>query len=287
MKTSIKILLLVLFAIGAIAGVLVFAKTRMAPPSNLELVDQYSISLKSSCTSFDTIKDFNDSRVEYVCLDDKLDRFLSENAIDAKVSDEYRKRINETYGRSLSAYGFSLFQKSVWSEDKLNELISMLASLKEDKLTTGETAVSDDFIASSDKINGVIADYRTALRLSRSTSFNGVSDAASKIQKAKKYRATEYLKNNAALVNALDALPGRIARSHYSHVSGLVNALGGYYSVSEDYYKNTLIPRAENAINEYKNAKIYGGNKPGVSDLEKRGVTLVEAAMSYYTNNNE
>lgn len=282
MKTSVKILLLVLFSIGAIAGVLVFAKTRVAPPSNLELVDQYSINLESSCATFDTIKDFIDSRMEYIRLDDKLNRFLSENTIDAKHSDEYRKKIDETYGKSLKTYGFGLFQKSVWPEDKLNELLTMLSSLKEDKLTTGENAVSNEFITSSDKINSIIADYRTALRLSRNTSFNGVSDASSKIQKAKGYKGAEYLKNNAALVNALDALPGRIAQSHYGHVSGLVNALGGYYSVSKDYYMNTLIPRADNAINEYKNTKIYGGNKQNVSDLENRAVNLVTAAMNYY-----
>ena len=282
MKTSVKILLLVLFSIGAIAGVLVFAKTRVAPPSNLELVDQYSLNLKASCASFDTIKDFNDSRVEYIRLDDKLNRFLSENAIDAKVSDEYRKKINETYGKSLRTYGFGIFQKSIWPEDKLNELLSMLISLKGDKLTTGENAVSDDFITSSDKINSIIGDYRAALRLSRSTSFNGVNDASSKIQKAKSYRSAEYLKNNAALVNALDALPGRIAQSHYGHVSNLVNALGGYYSVSKDYYLNTLIPRADNAINEYKNTKIYGGNKQSVTALENQAVNLVTAAMNYY-----
>lgn len=271
-----------MFSIGAIAGVLVFAKTRVAPPSNLELVDQYSLNLKASCASFDTIKDFNDSRVEYIRLDDKLNRFLSENAIDAKVSDEYRKRINETYGKSLRTYGFGIFQKSIWPEDKLNELLSMLISLKGDKLTTGENAVSDDFITSSDKINSIIGDYRAALRLSRSTSFNGVNDASSKIQKAKSYRSAEYLKNNAALVNALDALPGRIAQSHYGHVSNLVNALGGYYSVSKDYYLNTLIPRADNAINEYKNTKIYGGNKQSVTALENQAVNLVTAAMNYY-----
>lgn len=282
MKTSVKILLLVLFSIGAIAGVLVFAKTRVAPPSNLELVDQYSLNLKASYASFDTIKDFNDSRVEYIRLDDKLNRFLSENAIDAKVSDEYRKKINETYGKSLRTYGFGIFQKSIWPEDKLNELLSMLISLKGDKLTTGENAVSDDFITSSDKINSIIGDYRAALRLSRSTSFNGVNDASSKIQKAKSYRSAEYLKNNAALVNALDALPGRIAQSHYGHVSNLVNALGGYYSVSKDYYLNTLIPRADNAINEYKNTKIYGGNKQSVTALENQAVNLVTAAMNYY-----
>lgn len=282
MKTSVKILLLILFSIGAIIGVLVFAKTRVSPPSNLELVDQYSANLKYACASFDSIKDFDTARIEYVCLDDRLNRFYSENAIDAKISDDFRKEIDETYGKKLKIYGFSLLKKSFWAEDTLNELIAMLASLKGDKLSTGETAVSEDFIASSNRINSIIADYRAALRLSRSTSFNGVNDASAKIQKARHYRSSEYLKNNAALVNALDALPVRIAQSHYRHVNGQVNALGGYSSVSKDYYMNTLIPRADNAINEYKNTKIYGGNKQSVSDLENRAVSLVTAAMNYY-----
>lgn len=286
MKTSIKILLLVLFLIGAIAGVLVFAKTQVAPPSNLKLVDQYALNLRSTCASFESIKDFSESRVEYARIDDKLKRFFYEKAIDTAVSDEYRKKIDETFGKKLSAYGFGLFQKSVWPEDQLNEMLSMLSSLKSDKLSTGETAVSDEFIASADKINSIVSDYRAALRLSRNTSYNGLNDATSKIQKAKLYRTSEYLKNNAALVNALDALPARIAQSHYSHVSGLVSSLGGYYNVSKDYYMNTLIPRADNAINEYKNTKIYGNSKPSVSDLENRAVSLVTTAMNYYGDGN-
>lgn len=286
MKTVVKILLLVLFSIGAIVGILVFAKTQVAPPSNIKLVDQYALNLKSTCISFDSIKDFNESYVEYSRLDDRLKRFFFEDAIDATVSDEYRKKIDETFGKNLRAYGLGLFQKSVWSEDQLNEILLMLSTLKSDKLTTGETAVSDEFLASADKINRVVGDYHAALRLSRSTSYNGVNDASSKIQKAKNYRSSEYLKNNASLVNALDALPGRIAQSHYGHVSSLVSFLGGYYNVSKDDYMNTLIPRADHAINEYKNAKIYGSSKPSVSELENRAVSLVTAAMNYYGDGN-
>jgi len=282
MKTSVKILLLVLFSIGAIAGVLVFAKTRVAPPSNLELVNQYSINLESETKSFDNIKDFAESRREYIRMDDKLRCFLNENAIDTKVSDEYRKKIDESYGKVLSSYSFGLLQRSVWPEDKLNEMLAMLSSLKADKLTTGENAVTEDFIVSANKINNIVGEYRDALRLSRNTSFSGVNDASTKIQKAKNYRSADYLKNNAALVSALDILPSRIAQSHYGHVNNLVNALGNYGSVTKDYYMNTLIPRADNAITEYKNTKIYGGNKPSVSDLENRAVSLVTSAMNYY-----
>ena len=282
MKTSVKILLLVLFSIGAIAGVLVFAKTRVAPPSNLELVNQYSVNLESETKTFNDIKDFSESRSAYIRIDDRLQRFLNENAIDSKVSDEFRKKIDESYGKVLKSYSFDLLQKSVWPEEKLNEMLTMLSSLKSDKLTTGESAVTEDFIASADKINNIVGEYRTALRFSKNVSFNGVNDASSRIQKAKNYRSAEYLKNNAALVNALDILPSRIAQSHYSHVSNLVNALGNYSSVTKDYYMNTLIPRADNAITEYKNTKIYGGNKPNISDIENRAVSLVTSAMNYY-----
>ena len=282
MKTSVKILLLVLFSIGAIAGVLVFAKTRVAPPSNLELVNQYSINLETETKTFNDIKDFSESRSAYIRIDDRLQRFLNENAIDSKVSYEFRKKIDESYGKVLKSYSFDLLQKSVWPEEKPNEMLTMLSSLKSDKLTTGESAVTEDFIASADKINNIVGEYRTALRFSKNVSFNGVNDASSRIQKAKNYRSAEYLKNNAALVNALDILPSRIAQSHYSHVSNLVNALGNYSSVTKDYYMNTLIPRADNAITEYKNTKIYGGNKPNISDIENRAVSLVTSAMNYY-----
>lgn len=284
MKTSVKILLLVLFSIGAIAGVLVFAKTQVAPPSNLGLVNQYSVNLESETKTFNGIKDFSESRNAYIRIDDRLQRFLNENAIDTKVSDEFRKNIDEIYGNVLKSYSFDLLQKSVWPDEKLNEMLTMLSSLKSDKLTTGESAVTEDFIASADKINNIVGEYRTALRFSKNVSFNGVNDASSRIQKAKSYRAAEYLKNNAALVNALDILPSRIAQSHYSHVNNLVNALGNYSGVTKEYYMNTLIPRADNAINEYKNTKIYGGNKPNISDLENKAVSLVTSAMNYYGN---
>ncbi len=284
MKTSVKILLLVLFSIGAIAGVLVFAKTRVAPPSNLELVNQYSINLESETKSFDNIKDFAESRREYIRMDDKLQCFLNENAIDTKVSDEYRKKIDESYGKVLSSYSFGLLQRSVWPEDKLNEMLAMLSSLKADKLTTGENAVTEDFIVSANKINNIVGEYRDALRLSRNTSFSGVNDASTKIQKAKNYRSADYLKNNAALVSALDILTSRIAQSHYSHVNILVNALGNYAGVTKEYYINTLMPRSDNAITEYKNTKIYGASKPSVSDLENSAVSLVTSGMNYYVD---
>lgn len=282
MKTSLKALILVLVAIGAIAGILVFAKTRVAPPKGIESIDQYAYNLQANFASMDTINEFSDCRQSYLKFDHKLNLLYNENYIDSKIADEYRKKIDGKYGKSLSTYSFNLLKKSVWSEEQLNEALTMISCLRTDKLLSGEPAISDEFIASADKFNSVINDYRAALRLSKNTSYTSVSDASSRSSKAKAYASQEYLKNNASLVTALNSLPSRIAHSHYSYVSGLVNSLNGYHGVTKDYYMNTLIPRADNAINEYKATKIYGNSKPNISDLENRAVNYVTVAMNYY-----
>jgi hypothetical protein len=45
---------------------------------------------------------------------------------------------------------------------------------------------------------------------------------------------------------------------------------------------NTLIPKVDKAINEYKATKIYGNQKRSISDLELKAERLVTDAMKYY-----
>ena len=275
-------MLLIIFTIGAIAGILVFAKTRVSPPSNLKLVDQYSANLKSTSSIFDSIKDFSECRREYLKLDDRINRFREENVIDDKTSDTYRKKIVNIYGTRLTDYGFAIFQKSVWPEAEITAMLKMVNDLKSERLSSGEVSVNKEFLASAEKINKIMADYNAALRLSKNSAFNGLSDASSKMSKARTYSSSEYLKNNAMLVSALNSLPSRLAQSHYNQIAGMVNSLGSYTNVSKDYYMNTLVNRADKAIQEYKNTNIYGANKPSMTPLENRAENFVIAAISYY-----
>ncbi len=279
----IKVGLLILAVLAAIAGVFVFAKTIVRPPANLKPVDQYAILLDKECAYFDTISEFQISRVEYIKLDDKLRLYVSEGVLEPKLSDAYRQKIDATHGKQLANYGYGLLKQSSWQDSKLNELQAMLKELYADELYSGEKAATEEFVGWYSHLTNVIESYRSALALSRSTSFNGVGDASSKITKAKNYRSADYLRNNIALVNALDALPGKLAQSHYNYVSGKVNALADYTNVSKDYYTETLIDRANKALTEYKNTTIYGNNKQSVSELENRTRDYVTAAMRYYS----
>lgn len=284
MKTSIKALILVLVTIGAIAGIFAYARTRVAPPGDIEILDQYSVNLQGKVASMDTINEFIDCHQSYLKLNHMLNLLYDENYIDSKVADEYRKKIDSKYGKSLSTYSFDLLKKSIWPETQINGALTMIASLRNDKLTSGELAVSDEFISSADKFSSVINDYHAALRLSRNVSYTGINDAKSRINKARAYATQDYLKNNVSLVSALKTLPSRIAQSHYNYVSGLVNSLNGFAGVSKQYYDQTLIPHVDKAIEEYKATQIYGNSKPSISDLEKRANSYINQAMIYYVN---
>ena len=265
-----------------IAGVLVFAKTRVTPPSFVKLEDPFPEALQKSTTEFEGIADFPTSSKAYVAIDDKIIRFRAEDAIDDKMADDARRKIDTRYGKLMTDYGFSLFRKSVWDEGAINNLLLSMNHLAADRLSNGQQAVGSDFVAASKDINGIVSKYHEALALSRSAGYTSAGDAAAKIQKAKNYAGMEYLKNNASLVSALNAMPKRLADAHYNHVKGIVSSLNGYRSTSRDHFVNTLVPRADQAIKEYKNATVYGSNKQSIAAVEQQAVDIVDRALDFY-----
>ncbi|MDE6535631.1 MAG: hypothetical protein K2K82_06430, partial [Muribaculaceae bacterium] len=252
MKTFYKILLLILFSVGAVAGVLVFAKTQVAPPMNIDPVDQYVEDLKSDCDSYEGSNDYQESQSEYVRLDNKLKRFIAEDVITSETSDEYRHQIDEIYGKDLCRYGFRFFQRNEWPDKDIKELSERIAALRADKLSTGETAVTGEFITQSDNINNIIAKYSDARQLARNTSFTSVDNSRSKINRADEFTSDDYLKNNRSLVADLNSLRGKLARSHYNYVASKVNQLAGKHYLSEDEFLS-LLQNVNVVIDEYKN----------------------------------
>lgn len=283
MKTFYKILLLILFSVGAVAGVLVFAKTQVAPPMSIDLVNQYNDNLESDCSSYSGMNDHQKSRREYLRLDDKLKRFSRESVIDPETADRYRRQIDETYGKDLCQFGYRFFQRTDWPDKDIRELTEMLLALRADKLSSGESAVNEEFIADSDKLNSIVSRYREARQLAHNTSFSSIDNAWNKLRQADDYASEEYLKNNHSLVADLNSMRGKLARSHYNYVASQINRLGGYTAMSEDSF-TSLLENVNRVINEYKGTNIYGNDKPSIADLETRKSNYVRNAASYYSN---
>ncbi len=282
MKTTIKILLLILFFIGAIAGVLVYAKTRVAPPSEIEQVDQYRIALEEASAVLDSINGYEDCKAAYMNLDDKIRRFRAENVIDDSAADFFRVKTDTIYGNSIIGSFYTVLGRSEWPENVLNNMIMDLDALRADRLSTGETAVPAEFTREVDRLHSIMNNYQAALRLVQNTSFRGIRDATRRINLANNYKSAEFLRNNTSLVRELNELPARLAQAHYYYVSAKVNSLREYQGITKENYDGIIV-RVNGVIEEYKQTRIYGNRKPNVSALDQQARGYIQSAMIYYT----
>ena len=281
MKTRVKIILLMLFTVGAVTGVLATAKKIADPPTKFPVVDQYSKAIQADVLELDSASNFTQSRNLYAVLDDKVKRFRTEDVIGNAAADECRKKIDTSYGEHLKTYCHRILNSPNWTGSQLIALNESANALCADKLTDGTQVVSRKKFK---ELNDVMSLYNAALRAASNTSFVSIPDAKSKINTAKNYKKNKYIKNNSSLAAALNAVPAKIAASHYNHVNAVVSKLGRYRSVSQSHYDNVLTTQADNAIEQYEDTDIYGSNKKSIAPVKARANSLVIAATNYYEN---
>ena len=269
-----------LFSIGAIAGVLVFLKTRVAPPSAIKPIDQYSIALDKAYEDLESKQNFAENRESYLKVEDLINRFVQEEAMSDEVADDYRLKIIENHGGKVIANAYDFFRRPSWPEDQLYEVMEYIYEIEDYKLSTGKSAATSRFMGDSERIKVLVQKYNEALALSKNTGFSSVENAKEKISKADEYKNADYLRNNVELVAALDALPGKIAKSHYNYVWAHVNKLANYRNLTEDKF-DIEATNVNNIIEEYRNTHIYS-EKPDVSEIERMYNDYFDRASEHY-----
>ena len=271
-----------LFSIGAIAGVLVFLKTRVAPPSAIKPIDQYSIALDKAYEDLESKQNFAENRESYLKVEDLINRFVQEEAMSNEVADDYRLKIIENHGGKViaNAYGFFGRPRPSWPEDQLYEVMEYIYEIEDYKLSTGKSAATSRFMGDSERIKVLVQKYNEALTLSRSTEFSSIENAKEKISKADEYKNADYLRNNDELVDALDALPSKIAKSHYNYVWWHVNELTKYRNLTEEEF-DIEATNVNNIIEEYRNTHIYS-EKPDISNMDSLFNDYWDQAKYYY-----
>ena len=269
-----------LFSIGAIAGVLVFLKTRVAPPSAIKPIDQYSIALDKAYEDLESKQNFAENRESYLEVEDLINRFVQEEAMSDEVADDYRLKIIENHGGKVIANAYDFFRRPSWPEDQLYEVMEYIYEIEDYKLSTGKSAATSRFMGDSERIKVLVQKYNEALTLSRSTGFSSVENARDKISKADEYKNADYLRNNVELVAALDALPSKIAHSHYNYVWAHVNKLANYRNLTEDEFEIEAT-NVNNIIEEYRNTHIYN-EKLDVSETVRMYKAYCKEAYQHY-----
>lgn len=286
MNKSVKILLLVVAVIIAIGGVLLFMKTIVSPPQDLEFKNQYELALNQKIEGFKKVDSDNLER-EFATLTDLAHRFKAESSIDDKFFDQVYTEIIGVYSPKFAQYCFGQFQKSVWDESEHKWMEDRIAQLRKLTVEDGSRKIMDNYTESDGRFSIIlktIGKYREAKSLSNRIGYSGLGEARSRISKANQYKQDDYLKNNAALMKALNNLPSRLEASHYAALRAKVNTLANYYSYSADSY-DVLSDNVVAALKEYKqNAQSVYGESRSLSDLEADASRYYNAAVEYYKN---
>lgn len=287
MKTTAKILILILSVICAIGGVMVYAKTKVAPPIVLSQINQYEqdvIKLIAEELSAENAKKEDEVFTKAV---DRIQIFAKEGKMNTSEINESMDRFVGSYSPKFLKRCFVAFNQSEWKDETHRYILSQTSVLKSLTHSDGTSVLSKSTIDSLNLVSSIISDYRAAKQISRTSTFTGYDNASSSISKARSYANNPYLSNCRTLVNDLNQVKLRLAKSCYSQVVSKIDELTRYRIYTRDYYDNTLVPEVDQVVTDYDNkAAAVFGTKENVTALWNRAKSHYSDAMSYYEPDN-
>lgn len=276
MKTSIKILLLLLALAGAVFGVLYWQKTQVEPPQNPDSTEVNYTQLKQHVVDINSSNDL-DKAFEKVY--DELCFLKDEGLIDDAQRDEQLRALADAYAPQFASNALSRLQNS-WTNDDLKRLVNRVKLLSSLTSTEGDPMIVDQDVKQKfDIINKVNTDYAKANALASRTSFTNVRDVKDRISNANTYRNNTYLCHCSPLVERLRNLPAKIGSSHYSVVRSAVNSLARNYR----NYSDIRAKKREVAskISEYESMTRYYGRNEGTTTLRNTLASIPDYIETY------
>lgn len=284
-NTGKKILILGLVITIAVAGILVFYPTIVAPPTEVLFNNLHKTSLEGNISGFTETRNtsFNDSIYNMVV--DKLmlyknEAFMTEEEIDSQTISLIQKYVPIFINLSNAK-----FRASVWTETDHKEMLERISHLRSLRVKNGaQSAITSSYNEDLKKIEKVIENYKKARAVARYNTFVNIEDANKKISLAAEYQSMNPLSNCVELKNKLSEVKTKIGNSHYNMVEDKVDELSGYQNMTEEEFMN-LMQEVNNEIRKYKNNIInYGSRAREMSDLESKVTTFYINAINFYTS---
>ena len=282
-NTATKILILAAVVVIAIAGILAFYPTIVAPPTKVPIENLHKMSVENNISELSDIKSvsYNDSLFNLIT--DKIAVYEENSFLTSQESDHQTKSFVQKYLPIFTASCFKRFQASVWRESDHTAMLSRIKDLRILTIDGGSTkAVTGSYSDDLNKIERIIERYKKAKDAAKHNSFYSVNDANAKIQSAESFAQEEYLKNCTELVNKLLAVKTNIGNSHYAQVESVINELANYRNMSEPSF-DELVTRANSKIQEYNsNRSKYGSAAKNTDQIKNRANEYYKAAKQYY-----
>ncbi|KAA6345149.1 hypothetical protein EZS27_007263 [termite gut metagenome] len=279
MKTTIKILLIVISIIVSVGAILYYIDTVMRPPQTVEYQNQF---LNELVWRIDEIPEkgntINSSDYLYKKIRHKVQLYYNMKYITENEKDRMLEIFMAEYIPVFLNQSFALFRRSTWNE---NDHVFMTSRIKEIKsIVVKRNGNSQPLIESKSsasiqmlEVDNVIDSYNEAKKIMSQTSFNGINTVNNKIKRARELREMEYLSNCTNIVNGLKDLPSKIHNSHYTFLEGLNNQLTNWYNYSFDDYQEKF-KYIDKQVTEYEeNANKLYGSKKNLESLKNKLVS--------------
>lgn len=285
MKTTLKIGILLVALILAVGGIMIYAKTKVNPPTTPKQIDVYSSDLAQCKISLRNASKKESVDSVFFTIIDRIRIYSQEGKIRDAVTN---KELDDAVGIYMPMYlrrCFEKFEQSVWYDSDHARMLVEIADLRKIKHSDNTNVIDNSTQDSLNIIIQTINRYKQARRISKSTRFTGVSNAQSVISQARLLANDKYLSNCTDLKNALNSVRSEIAQSISRYISAQVEKLSQYRYFGQSYYDNTLVPQVDAAVTEYDNKAVaLYGKKQNVEPLWARARGYYDQASSYYNN---
>lgn len=283
-NTEKKILILGIVIAVAVAGILAFYPTIVAPPTDVTVNNLHKSSLAANINGFSDVENtiFNDSIYNVVV--DKLMMYKSEGFMSEEEIDYQTKALVQKYLPVFIKLSNAKFRASIWRESDHKAMLERIAHLRTLKVDYGETsALAGSYETDLHRIEQIISNYNDAKKVASYSTFYFVNDANTKIQNAEKFRIMDPLSNCTNLTNKLVAVKSNIGNSHYYQVESKVNEMANYRHMTEDAF-NSLMSVANSKIQEYDNNRSkYGHNAKTTESLKQTAAKYYRNAKEFFT----
>ncbi len=286
MKTTIKIIILLLAVTCAIGGVMFYAKTKVTPPVVVSQINQFKQDVNKLISEEKSSKDAKTEDQVFAKGVDRIRLFAQEGKLEGSEADRCLDLFVGSYSPRFLRRCFAAFNKSEWNDKTHQYILSQSDLLKKVTHSDKTSVIPKSTIDSLNLAASIIKNYRDAKRVSRVSTFTGYDNARSSISKARTYANDQYLSNCRTLVNDLTSVRSKLAKSCYNQVVAEVDKLGNYTNYTKSYYDNTLVPHVDQVVTNYDNkATAIFGTKENVNALWDRAKAHYNKAMEYYENN--
>ncbi len=282
MKTTVKILILVLSITLAIGVIMVYAKTRVEPPTAFEPINQFERDLNQSISKLDKT---SSPDTLYLQTLDRILIFENEGRLTPGECDKQKDMLLGTFSSIFLKRCFANFDNSVWYESVHGYMLKMSYQLKSVKHSDRSFVLRKSTSDSLQLVENIIQNYNQAGIVCRNTQYRGIESARRTINQAVRFANDPYLSKCSDLKEKLNNVRHAIESSHYRYISEQVEELSSYYSYNEDYYKNTLAGKVESEIEIYdNNANNLYGYERDTKELWNKAREYYKSAVKYYNS---